>query len=117
MEELSRIEKVSIIFNYGCFLTSKRGFDVHSELIEQLVKLEVCVNYKKPYPKQLEPLNELREHLRKNEYEYPISDVRTETPKEARELREISEIILNEIDTYFIDFPEEELKMYKSNIK
>ena len=117
MKKLPRIEKVSIIFNYGCFLTSKRGFDVHSELIKQLVMLEVCVNYEKPCPKQLEPLNELREHLRKNEYEYPISDVKTETPQEARELREISEIILNEIDKYVIDYSEEELQTFKANMK
>ena len=117
MKELPRIEKVSIIFNYGCFLTSKRGFDVNSELVKQLVTLEMCVNYEKPHPKQLEPLNELREHLRKNEYEYPISDVRAETPQEACELREISEIIMNEMDKYVIDFPEEDRQMYKSNMK
>ena len=65
MKELPRIEKVSIMFNYGGFLTSKSGFDVHSELIKLLVILEMCVNFEKPHPKQLEPLNELREHLRK----------------------------------------------------
>ena len=113
MKELPKMEKVSILFNYGCFLTSKRGFDVHGELIKQLVTLEMCVNYEKAVPKQLKPLNELREHLRKNEYAYPISDVRTETPQEARELREISEIILNEIDRYVIDFPEEALQFFK----
>ena len=59
--------------------------------------------------------NKLREHLRKNEYAYPISEVRTNTPQEARELREISEIILNEIDNYVIDFPDEELQIFKSN--
>ena len=114
MKELTKIEKGSLIFNYGFHLSREKGLDFNDELIKQVIILEACVKSEKPVPKQLEPLNELKEHLRSTENIYPVRDARTETSLGTYDL---SEMMLNEIDKYVIDFPEQELQIFKSNMK
>ena len=92
----------------------EKNFDCIDELIRQTVILEACVKTEKPVPKQLEPLNELKEHLRNTENIFPVRDARTETSLGTHDL---SEMMLNEIDKYIIDFPEEELQKFESNMK
>ena len=95
-------------------LTIEKGFNCNDELIKQTVILEACVKSEKPVPKQLEPLNELKEHLRNTENIFPVYDARTETSLGTYDL---SEMMLNEIDKYIIDFPEDALEIFKSNMK
>ena len=114
MKELSKFEKGSLIFNYGYYLTREKGFDVNGELLKQVVVLEACVKSEKTVPKQLEPLNELREHLRNTENIFPVRDARTETSLGTYDL---SEMMLNEIDKYVIEYSEEELHTFKANMK
>ena len=66
-----------------------------------------------PVPKQLFPLNELKEHLRNTENIFPVRNARTETELGTYNL---SEMMLNEIDKYVIDFPEEAVEIMKSKI-
>ena len=47
-------------------LTNEKGFDVNDELIKQVIVLEACVKSEHPVPKQLVPLNELKEHFKKH---------------------------------------------------
>ena len=103
MKELTKIEKGSLIFNYGFYLTNEKGFDVNDELIKQAGILGMCVKSEQPVPKQLLPLNELKEHLKNTENEFLDDD--------------IVEMMLNEIDKYVIDFPEEAVEIIKSNMK
>ena len=124
MKELTKEEKGSLIFNYGMNLTINKGFNCNDELIKQTIILEACVKTEKPVPKQLEPLNERKELLRNTENIFPVYDARTETSlgthdasPEARELCDLSEMMLNEIDKYIIDSPDEELQIFKSNMK
>ena len=101
-----------------------KGLDVNDELIKQITILEACVKSEHSVPKQLLPLNELKEHLRQTENILPVRNALTETSlgthdasPEARELRDFSEMMLNEIDKYVIDFPEEAVEIMKSNMK
>ena len=103
MKELTKMEKGSLIFNYGHYLTKEKGFDVNDELIKQIGILEMCVKSEQPVPRQLLPLNELKEHLRNTENEF-LDDG-------------IVEMFLNEIDKYVIDFPKEAVEVIKSNMK
>ena len=103
MKELTKMEKGSLIFNSGFYLTNEKGFDVNDELIKQIGILEMCVKSEHPVPKQLLPLNELKEHLRNTENEFLDYG--------------IIEMLLNEIDKYIIDFPEEAVEVIKSNMK
>ena len=103
MKELTKEEKGSLIFNYGHYLTKEKGFDVNDELIKQIGILEMCVKSEQPVPRQLLPLNELKEHLRNTENEF-LDDG-------------IVEMFLNEIDKYVIDFPKEAVEVIKSNMK
>ena len=114
MKELTKEEKGSLIFNYGMNLTMNKGFNCDDEVVKQVVILEACVKTEKPVPKQLEPLNELNEHLRNTENIFPVYDARAETSLGTHDL---SEMMLNEIDKYIIDFPEEELWIFKSYMK
>ena len=63
----------------------------------------MCVKSEHPVPNQLLPLNEIKEHLRNTENEFHDDG--------------IAEIMLNEIDKYIIDFPEEAVEVIKSNMK
>ena len=63
MKNLSKMEKGSLIFNYGFYLTDKKGFDVNDELIQQIGILEMCVKSEQSVPKQLLPLNELKGNI------------------------------------------------------
>ena len=104
----------------------KKGLDVNDELIKQITILEACVKSEHPVPKQLLPLNELKKHLRQTENIFPVRNALTETSlgtrdasPEAREHRsacDLSEMMLNEIDKYVIDFPEEAVEIMKPNI-
>ena len=78
MKELTKFEKGSLLYNYGFYLTNEKGFDVNDELIKQVIVLEACVKSEHPVPKQLVPLNELKEHLRNTENIFPIRNARTE---------------------------------------
>ena len=114
MKELSKMEKGSLIFNYVDYLIDEKGFDVNDELIKQVSILEMCVKSEHPVPKQLLPLNELKEHLRNTENIFPIRNALTETSLGSHS---ISEMMLKEIDKYVIDFPEETVEIIKSNMK
>ena len=103
MKEFTKLEKGSLIFNYGYYLTEEKGFNVNDELIKQVGILEMCVKSEQPVPKQLSPLNEIREHLETNENEFLDKD--------------IADMMLKEIDKYVIDFPEEAVNIIKSNMK
>ena len=93
-------EKCCIIESY-CFhyLTNVKGYDVNDELMKQLVVLQACIRTKRPVAKQLAPLNELKEHLNNNQHEFLDEDT--------------VKMLLNEIDKYVIDFPEEALQFFK----
>ena len=99
MKTFTEVEKGSLIFNYGYYLIRKKGFDVHDELIKQVSILEACVKSEHPVPKQLLPLNELTEHLRSSENEFLDDD--------------IVKMMLNEIDKYVIDFPDDKVEIIK----
>ena len=86
------------------YLTDEKGYDVNDELIKQVVVLEACVKCERPVPKQLLPLNELKEHVRNSENIFPIRDARTETSLGTHDL---SEMMLDEIEKYVIEFPED----------
>ena len=103
MKTFTKVEKGSLISNYGYYLTREKGFNVHDELLKQIGILEICVKSEQPVPKQLLPLNELKEHLRSSENEF-LDDG-------------IVEMMLNEIDKYVIDFPKEAVEVIKSNMK
>ena len=60
MKEFTKLEKGSLIFNYGHYLTEVNADD---ELIKQVGILEMCVKSEQLVPKQLLPLNEIREHF------------------------------------------------------
>ena len=77
-----------------------KGLDVNDELIKQITILEACVKSEHPVPKQLLPLNELKEHLRQTENIFPVRNALTETSLGTHDL---SEMMLNEIDKYVID--------------
>ena len=97
------MEKGSLIFNYGHYLTKEKGFDVNDELIKQIGIIEMCVKSEQPVPRQLLPLNELKEHSRNTENDF-LDDG-------------IVEMFLNEIDKYVNDFPKEAVEVIKSNMK
>ena len=103
MKELTKLEKGSSIFIYGFYLTNEKGFDVNDELIKQIGILEMCLKSEQPVPKQLLPLNEMKEHLETNENEFLDKD--------------IVDMMFKEIDKYVIDFPEEVVDIIKSNMK
>ena len=70
MKTFNTDEKCCIISNYSMYyLTNVKGYDVNDELIKQLVTLQACIRTERPVPKQLFPLNELKEHLNNNQYE------------------------------------------------
>ena len=97
-------EKCCIIENYVMhYLTTVKGYDVNDKLIKQLVVLQACIRTERPVPKQLEPLNELKEHFINNKYEFLDE--------------ETINMFLKEIDRYVIDFPEEAVEIMKSNMK
>ena len=100
MKTFDTDEKCCIIENY-CYhyLVNVKGYDVNDELMKQFVVLQACVRTEKPVPKQLSPLNELKEHLNNNQYEFLDEDT--------------VKMLLNEIDKYVIDFPEEALQFFK----
>ena len=112
MKEFTKQEKGGLIFSSGCYLTDENGFDVNDELMKQIGVLEACVNCEHHVPKQLFPLNELKEHLRKFE-NVPIHS--TLTPNFLG-YHNISEMMLNEIGKFVIDFPEE-VEFIKSQMK
>ena len=97
------MEKGSLIFNYGFYLTDKQGFDVNDELIKQIGILEMCAKSEQSVPKQLLPLNELKEHLRRSENDFLDYD--------------IVEMMFSEIEKYVIDFPQDAVDVIKSNMK
>ena len=113
MKELTKEEKGSLIFNYGFYIMRDKGLDVNDELIKQITILEACVKSEHPVPKQLLPLNELKKHLRNTENIFPVRSARTET---ALGTYNLSEMMLNEIEKYVIDFPEEAVEIMKSKI-
>ena len=113
MTELTKQEKGSLIFNYGFYIMREKGLDVNDELIKQITILEACAKSEHPVPKQLLPLNELKEHLRQTENIFPVRNALRETSLGTRDL---SEMMLNEIGKYVIDFPEEAVEIMKSNI-
>ena len=63
----------------------------------------MCVKSEQSVPKQLLPLNEMKEHLETNENEFLDKD--------------IVDMMFKEIDKYVIDFPEEVVDIIKSNMK
>ena len=68
--------------------------------MEQVGISEVCVKSEQPVPKQLLPLNEMREHLETNENAFLDKD--------------IADMMLKDVDKYVIDFPEEAVEIMKS---
>ena len=74
----------------------------------------MCVKSEHPVPKQLLPLNELKEHVRSTESMFLIRDTMTGTSLGCHDL---SEMVLIDIDKYCIDFPEEAVEVIKSNMK
>ena len=104
MKTFNTDEKCCIISNYSMYyLSNVKGYDVNDELIKQLVALQACVRTERPVPKQLLPLNELKEHLNKNQYEFLDEDT--------------VKMLLYEIGKYVIDFPEEAVQIMKSNME
>ena len=104
MKTFDTDEKFGIICNYSMYYsTNVKGYDVNDELIKQLVVLQACITTERPVPKQLLPLNELKEHLNNNQYEFLDEDT--------------VKMLLNETDKYVIDFPEEAVQIMKSNMK
>ena len=65
--------------------------------------LEMGIKSEHPIPKQLLPLNELKEHLETSENEFLDKD--------------IADMMFKEIEKYVIDFPEEAVDLIKSNMK
>ena len=114
MKELTKDEKGSLIFNYGFYVMRDKGLDVNNKLIQQITILEACVKSEKPVPKQIVPLNELREHLRNTENIFPVRNARTETTLGTYDL---SEMMLNEIDKYVVDYPDDALQIFQSRMK
>ena len=110
MKEFTQDEKGSLIFNYVFYLANEKGFDTNDEIKKYIGILEMCEKSEYPVPKQLLPLNELKDHLRNTENIFPIRDARIETTLGTHN---ISEMMLNEIDTYFIDFSEETIEIIK----
>ena len=104
MKTFNTDEKCCIIENY-CFhyLSNVKGYDVDDELIKQLNVLQMCIRTERPVPKQLLPLNELKEHFNNNQYEFLDEDT--------------VKVMLGEIDKYVMDFPEEAVDIIKSNMK
>ena len=100
MKTFDTDEKCCIIENY-CFhyLTNVKGYDVTDELMKQFIVLQACIRTEKPVAKQLVQLNELKEHLKDNQYEFLDEDT--------------VKMLWNEIDKYVIDFPEEWLQFFK----
>ena len=104
MKTFNTDEKCCIICNYSMYLLiNVKGYDVNDELLKQLVALQACIRTERPAPKQLLPLNELKEHLNNDQYEFLDEDT--------------VKMLLNEIDKYVIDFPEEAVQIMKSNMK
>ena len=101
MKTFDTDEKCCIIENY-CFhyLANVKGYDVNDELMKQLVVLQACIRTERPVPKQLVPLNELKEHLNNNQYEFLDEDT--------------VKVMLKEIDKYVIDFPDDIVETMKS---
>ena len=104
MKTFDTDEKCCIIENY-CYhyLTNVKGYDVNDELMKQLVVLQACIRTEKPVAKQLAPLNELKEHLNNNQYEFLDED--------------IVKMMLNEIDKYVVDYPDDALQIFQSRMK
>ena len=109
MKELTKEEKGSLVFNYGHYVMRDKGLDANDELIKQITILEACVRTENSIPKQLLPLNELKDHLRNTG-----NNARTEATLGTYDL---SEMMLNEINKYVIDFPEDALQLMKSRMK
>ena len=102
MKTFDTDEKCSIICNYDYhYLQNVKGYDCDDELIKQLNILSMCIRTDKPVPKQLLPMNELKEHLNNNLYEF----LDEETVK----------VFLDEIEKYVVDFPEDIVETMKSN--
>ena len=75
MKTFDTDEKCCIIQNYSIhYLTTVKGYDINDELIKQLVVLQACILTERPVPKQLVPLNEPKEHLNNNQYEFLDED-------------------------------------------
>ena len=67
-------------------------------------------------PRQFLPLNELKEHLRNNN----LNDIKSLNRLKKHlgiENYDTAEMMLNEIDKYVIDFPDEAVEVIKSNMK
>ena len=104
MKTFTKQEKCCIIANYNMhYLANVKGYDVNDELITQLIVLSACIETERPVPKQLVPLNELKEHLNNNQYEFLDEDT--------------VKMMIGEIDKYCIDFPDDMLEIFKSNMK
>ena len=104
MKTFDTDEKCCIIENYVMhYLTTVKGYDVNDELIKQLTILQGCIRSERPAPKQLIPLKELKERLKNNQYEFLDENT--------------VNMMLNEIDKYVIDFPEEAVEIIKQNMK
>ena len=104
MKTFTPDENCCIIENYIMhYLTTVKGYDVNDELIKQLGILQMCIRTERPVPKQLLPLNELKEHLNNNRYEFLDEDT--------------VKMMLNEIDKYVIDFPEDVVENMESKMK
>ena len=68
MKTFDTDEKCCIIENYNFhYLHNLKGGIDSDELINQLVLLQMCIRAESPVPKQLYPLNELKEHLNNNQ--------------------------------------------------
>ena len=100
MKTFDTDEKCCIISNC-CYhyLSNVKGYDTNDELMKQFVVLQACIQTEEPVAKQLVQLNELKEHLKDNQYEFLDEDT--------------VKMLLNEIDKYVIDFPEEALQFFK----
>ena len=102
MKTFSNDEKCCIIENYVIqYLINVKGYDYSDELIKQLIVLQACIRTEKPVPKQLVQINELKEHLSNNRYEF----LDEETVKN----------FLGEIEKYVIEFPEDIVETMKSS--
>ena len=102
MKTFDTDEKCSIIENYIMhYLRNVKGYNYNDELIKQLIVLQACMRTERPVPKQLEPLNELKEHLNNNRYEFLDE--------------ETVNVFLDEIEKYVVDFPEDIVETMKSN--
>ena len=104
MKTFDTDEKCCIIENYSIhYLSNVKGYDMNDELMKQLVVLQACIRTERPVPKQLTPLNELKEHLNNNHYDFLDEDT--------------VKVLLKEIDKYCIDFPDDILEFFKPNKK